>query len=198
MTGRAPYEEILESLQCPVELRTALNAVWMRPPPPKPARGRGRGGAAPTGGGDDVYAPIRVLLDGEDDPGDSVLHHTLYRFLCLFGRPDEADDESGSSGGQRAATMKEGEEDTEDEDAEMANGVSGRALVAGGVCENEAWRAVASWLDTAAGKKTFAKDRAQWSIFRGRQKVLVEAQRRMALLPGRCGFCLASDERAQR
>jgi len=52
------------------------------------------------------------------------------------------------------------------------------------VCQSEAWRAVRGWLSTKAGKAAFAKDRAQWSAFDGRNKALAEAQRRMAKLPG--------------
>ena len=33
-----------------------------------------------------AYAPIRSLIEADEE--ESVLYHTLYRFLCLFGRPD--------------------------------------------------------------------------------------------------------------
>ena len=73
LTGRAPYEEILEPLRCPTELCTALSAVWAAEAPKR---------------GTDDYAPLRELLAADEDAQDSVLFHTLYRFLCLFGRPD--------------------------------------------------------------------------------------------------------------
>ena len=70
LTGHAPYEELMEGVKCPAELRVCLTAVWCAP---------GKGS---------VYAPLRALIEEDEDEDGSVLFHTLYRFLCLFGRPD--------------------------------------------------------------------------------------------------------------
>jgi serine/threonine protein kinase len=143
LTGKAPYEELLEPLTCPVDLRASLNSVW---------RAEGAG----------PYEPIRKLIGDDDDEKDSVLHDTLYRFVCLFGAPDEASTPPTSS------DDKGGDDGDGDDD----------------VCDSDAWRAVRAWLDTPAGKSRYGKDRAQWSAFSGKNKALVEAQRRMAKLPG--------------
>ena len=131
LTGLAPYEELMESVKCPAELRLSLTTVWCEP---------GKGS---------VYAPLRALIEEDEDEDESVLFHTLYRFLCLFGRPD-----------------------------------LDPAHAADAVCESKAWRAVRSWLDTDAGAARFHKDHSAWSVFEGKQKVIAEARKRMAALPG--------------
>ena len=167
LTGRAPYEELLENLTCPADLRLALDEVWRAEPPAMAttsaaaSKRRGRGAeASASPAREDVYKPIRKLLSDEDEDEESVLHTTLYRFLCLFGSPEDADNVDEAS---------------EDETTEP---------VEADVCDSAAWRAVRSWLQTPAGKSRFAKDRSQWSAYNGKAKPLVEAQRRMAKLPG--------------
>ena len=121
------WQELMEPLLCPPALRTALQQVWCAP-------------------GDGPYALLRDLIEMDDE--ESVLYHTIYRFLCLFGRPDKV--EGGDEGG-----------------------------VEGGVCAGAAWAAIRSWLETSSGRARYAKDAAVWSAFDGRNKHLVEAQRRM-------------------
>jgi hypothetical protein len=158
LTGRAPYEEVLASLACPKELREGLDGAW-RSVPACVKRG--------TNAASDVYAPIRELLRQADAEGDeSVLHVTLYRFLCLFGLPDEP---------------KEEDEPEEEADGEGEGEQVGEAM---DVCESAAWQAVRAWLGTPTGRVRFHKDRAQWCAFTGKARPMVEAQKRMAQLPG--------------
>lgn len=114
---------------------------------------------------------------GEVDFGRRAHSH---RYLCLFGAdlaaqlpeasaPGPADGKGGRSArarakGGAAAAAPPAEE-----------GVVGRS---------SAWAAVRSWLSTAAGARTYARDASQWSAYSGRNKALAEAQRRMRQLPG--------------
>ncbi len=81
-TGDSPYEEILESVKCPPNLRKKLKRIWE-------GNGNRRSGA---------YTVVRsvIMLDvWEDEDGnvegevDETLYDTLYRFLVLFGVPDQ-------------------------------------------------------------------------------------------------------------
>jgi len=76
-TGHAPYEEILEDVRCPFNLKKRLKFFW------ESTSSKG-------------YEVIRsVILNDvfEDENGnqegepDETLYHTLYRFLVLFGLP---------------------------------------------------------------------------------------------------------------
>lgn len=78
-TGSKPYEEILEDVACPPNLKKRLRGVWENE-------------------SIDGYSVIRsVIFDGVDkdedghiiegDP-DETFYDTLYRFLVLFGIPD--------------------------------------------------------------------------------------------------------------
>ena len=79
-TGHAPYEEILETVFCPKNLKKKLKTIWEN--------------KNPIG-----YEVIRnvILCDVfEDENGnvlegepDDTLYDTLYRFLVLFGLPSE-------------------------------------------------------------------------------------------------------------
>ena len=136
LTGKAPYEELLDSVQCPKGLREALDGVWLAD-------------------GDETYAPVRQLLESYDDDDEAaIIHTTLYRFLCLFGPPDEAAARDGDS----------------------------TAAPVDSVCDGAAWLAVRQWLDSPGGRTRFGKDRAQWSVFSG--KKFGETQKRMARLRG--------------
>ena len=71
-TGNAPYEEILEEVLCPPALKKKLRQIWQ----------------------EDEYAGYLVvrsliLSDDEPDEPDETLYHTLYRYLVLFGIPEE-------------------------------------------------------------------------------------------------------------
>lgn len=82
-TGHAPYEEILEDVYCPLALKKKLRQIWI----------------------EDEYSGFNavrtmVLLDVDEDEGepDETLYHTLYRYLVLFGIPE---DKGSSSEGDR-------------------------------------------------------------------------------------------------
>lgn len=78
-TGHAPYEEILEEVTCPQNLKQELRTIWENE-------------------AESEYSVIRSLILSEvykDEEGhiiegepDEVLYDTLYRFLVLFGIPD--------------------------------------------------------------------------------------------------------------
>ena len=63
LTGDMPYEEILESVQCPNRLRREWTQVWRT---------------------DTRYEPLSIILG---DGTDYTLHDTLYRYFVLFGFP---------------------------------------------------------------------------------------------------------------
>jgi hypothetical protein len=77
-TGHRPYEEIMEEVKCPPNLKKKLRSIWENENVPE-------------------YTVIRsVIFDGvdKDDDGhilegdpDETFYHTLYRFLVLFGIP---------------------------------------------------------------------------------------------------------------
>ena len=78
-TGYAPYEEILETVHCPPNLKKKLRNIWEN------EKSNG-------------YDVIRSVILGdvfEDEEGnvegepDDTLYDTLYRFLVLFGVPKE-------------------------------------------------------------------------------------------------------------
>ena len=85
-TGFRPYEEILEDVTCPPNLRKRLQVIWENDKV-------------------DGYSVIRTLIfDGVDfdeygnvdGDRDETLYDTLYRFLVLFGIPEsKMDDKSG-------------------------------------------------------------------------------------------------------
>jgi hypothetical protein len=75
-TGHKPYEEILEDVQCPPALKKKLRQIWQ----------------------EDEYSGYNVVrqiimadVDEEEDEGepDEILYHTLYRYLVLFGIPED-------------------------------------------------------------------------------------------------------------
>jgi serine/threonine protein kinase len=79
-TGHAPYEEILAEVFCPPILKNELRKIWENEE-------------------EEQYSVIRSVVLGDvykDEDGhiiegepDEVLYDTLYRFLVLFGLPDE-------------------------------------------------------------------------------------------------------------
>ena len=115
--------------------------------------------------GDSRYAPVKQVLEGSDEEG--VLYHTLYRYLCMFG-----------------TSAAEGPAEEAEVDEAGAEGERGK------VRESAVWAAITAWLGTSSGKSRFGRDHGAWSVFEGRQKIMVEAQRRMAALPGRCAQCV--------
>jgi serine/threonine protein kinase len=80
-TGHAPYEEILGEVSCPSNLKNQLRKIWENDVEKEYSVIRGI-----------VLADVYKDEDGhiiEGEP-DEVLYDTLYRFLVLFGVPDEA------------------------------------------------------------------------------------------------------------
>ena len=77
-TGDAPYEEILENATCPVALKRKLKNIWENQ----------------SSNGYDVIRCVILADVYEDEDGnvegepDEVLYDTLYRYLVLFGIPD--------------------------------------------------------------------------------------------------------------
>lgn len=79
-TGHAPYEEILGDVSCPSNLKNQLRKIWENED-------------------EKEFSVIRSVVLGDvykDEDGhviegepDEVLYDTLYRFLVLFGVPDE-------------------------------------------------------------------------------------------------------------
>ena len=69
-TGSCPYEEIMESVTCPLGLRVKLNEVW-------------------EDGGRGEFGVVRSLINAEvyeeGDKKDYTLHDTLYRYAVMFG-----------------------------------------------------------------------------------------------------------------
>ena len=78
LTGHEPYEELLKEVKCPPYLMEELTRVWSEK--------------------DSPYSVIKEVIDCLDtsdekniDPIDScknVFHHTLYRYVVLFGLPE--------------------------------------------------------------------------------------------------------------
>jgi len=76
-TGHRPYEEILDDVYCPPNLRKRLGAIW------EVQKGFQVLQSVILS---DVYKDeAGNILDGEPD---ETSYHTLYRFLVLFGVPD--------------------------------------------------------------------------------------------------------------
>ncbi|KAE8889031.1 hypothetical protein PF005_g18459 [Phytophthora fragariae] len=67
-TGSAPYEEILENVLCPVDLLKDLKSIWMSPRK------------------NSEFSVIKNVARGDDE---NTLCHTLYRFIVLFGLPEQ-------------------------------------------------------------------------------------------------------------
>lgn len=72
-TGHCPYEELLKDVHCPFEVFKALQDVWEHPT------------------NEEMFG-IVVDAAGEDEDGDMdrTLADTLYRYLVMFGIPDQA------------------------------------------------------------------------------------------------------------
>ena len=101
-TGHAPYEEILETVRCPPNLKKKLQNIWEN------EKSNG-------------YEVIRSVILGdvfEDEEGnvegepDETLYDTLYRFLVLFGVPKEKFEWKEGSRVWRAIDSCLGPEDT--------------------------------------------------------------------------------------
>ncbi|CAN0054801.1 unnamed protein product, partial [Discosporangium mesarthrocarpum] len=77
LTGEAPYEELLEEVECPTELYEVLAEVWSRHSQYEVICDIVQ---APSVGGDE---------DEEEEGDDPTLFDTFYRYLVLFGVPSQ-------------------------------------------------------------------------------------------------------------
>lgn len=73
-TGHAPYEEILEDVICPRALKKKLRQIWVEDE---------------YSGFNAVRTMILLDVDGDEGEPDETLYHTLYRYLVLFGIPED-------------------------------------------------------------------------------------------------------------
>jgi serine/threonine protein kinase len=141
-TGHAPYEEILEDVFCPLALKKKLRQIWV----------------------EDEYSGFNavrtmILLDVDEDEGepDETLYHTLYRYLVLFGIPNDRSQIKDRNKVWKAITQSlEGGERTK----AKAYGKSARA----GRKEGP---------DSAQ----FARDRKKYSLSHGNNKYIARARR---------------------
>jgi serine/threonine protein kinase len=102
-TGHAPYEEILETVHCPPNLKKKLKSIWEN---------------HKSSGYEVIRNVIRCDVF-EDEEGniiegevDETLYDTLYRFLVLFGIPQEKFQWKDGSRVWRAIDSCLGTEDT--------------------------------------------------------------------------------------
>lgn len=80
LTGHEPYEELLKDVKCPSHFLSSLARLWASPDGPEQYN--------------IINETINCLDTSDDDPdtGESiqrVFYHTFYRYLVLFGIPDE-------------------------------------------------------------------------------------------------------------
>ncbi|RHY29194.1 hypothetical protein DYB32_005354 [Aphanomyces invadans] len=80
LSGRAPYEELLEDVVCPMELKRSLVAMWKVREKLVKLIGHGHYRGAKK----ESFAVLRQQLATSKD-NTTVLCDTLYRFLVLFG-----------------------------------------------------------------------------------------------------------------
>ncbi|KAG5189079.1 kinase-like domain-containing protein [Tribonema minus] len=83
-TGQAPYEELMDEVQCPAKLRVELRKAWSRAPQ-----------------FDVVVATNKRLMDSSSDESDededNTLYNTLYRYFVLLGVPGQSGVDSNSA-----------------------------------------------------------------------------------------------------
>ena len=149
VTGRAPYEELLEHVRCPPALQSALEDVWTRT------------------AADSPYLVIQEVLSSLDAPMDdddscsddpsvlTVLYDTLYRYVVMIGLPNP---ELFSTGDGAAAKnpVVSAILDTLDQ----------------GLNEN-------AEPDVQAASMQYMADAEAWSIFEGKQPVMRSARTRL-------------------
>jgi serine/threonine protein kinase len=77
-SGHAPYEEIMENVKCPSHFKEKLVLIWERCDDYSVIR-------------EVILADVKLDADGDIMEGerDETLYDTLYRYLVLFGIPEE-------------------------------------------------------------------------------------------------------------
>jgi serine/threonine protein kinase len=150
-TGHAPYEEILDDVFCPTALKKKLRQIWL----------------------EDEYAGFNavrtmVLLDVDGDEGepDETLYHTLYRYLVLFGIPE---DRSQFNNGDKVWKAIR------------------QSLEGGGRTRAKAYgRNVRQGKKEGPDSAQFARDRKKYSLSHGSNKYIARARRSLevsAIMP---------------
>ena len=141
-TGHAPYEEILDDVFCPTALKKKLRQIWL----------------------EDEYAGFNavrtmVLLDVDGDEGepDETLFHTLYRYLVLFGIPEDRSQFTNGDKVWKAITQS------------LEGGGRTRAKA----CVRSARKGKTEGPDSAQ----FARDRKKYSLSHGNNKFIARARR---------------------
>jgi len=85
-TGHCPYEEIMSDVYCPPTLRKTLSVIWEKDYACASV-------SSQQNGADFTYSVLRSLIVGDMDAESGevydVPYHTLYRFLVLFGIPND-------------------------------------------------------------------------------------------------------------
>lgn len=140
-TGHAPYEEILEDVFCPSPLKKKLRQIWV----------------------DDEYSGFNVLrtmilpdVDGEEQ--DETLYHTLYRYLVLFGIPEEKDYSTKGKPVWKAITQT------------LVSGNQGRRTGTYGRNARQAAK-------EGPASAQFARDRKKYSLSHGNNKYIARARK---------------------
>jgi len=164
-TGNAPYEEILESVVCPPNLRNALKKVWEN--------------SSPHRNGTTYQILQSIILDDvfEHEDGsiegvpDMTVYDTLYRFLVLFGVPEES---SRSKGGERvwnaiSSTLVGKNKKSAKRELRRSKRAEKRP-------ENTN--------DTAPDLQQFIRDQAAFSLSRGTNAIIASARKKLEDLEG--------------
>jgi serine/threonine protein kinase len=149
-TGHAPYEEILEDVVCPCNLKRALRKIWEDET-------------------ETQYSVIRSIILADvymDDDGhiiegepDETLYDTLYKFLVLFGIPE--DSERSFMGSKVMAAIKN---TLTPESQRNRNGKGGRKAL--------------------SDAQKFSRDRRKYSIARGSNRFISRARETLSSMDG--------------
>eukprot|EP00903_Cladosiphon_okamuranus_P011726 g11026.t3 len=166
-TGEAPYEEIMEEVECPDDLYNALVSTWDQNPQYVDVCD-----IIVNNLGEDEDEEVQDDDDDDDNGGqDPTLVHTFYRYLVLFGVPERSRLEEAY--GENNPVWKAVGPLLGWKQPRTRKGGRG-----GG-------RATAS---AAAASKRFLrqleKDQAKFSLDRGRNRFVQRARARLQKLPG--------------
>ena len=180
-TGHCPYEEILSDVLCPPSLRNSLEKIWEVDHVPR-LKGKRRNNH-------NTYSVLRSLIKIDSADGEiyDVPYHTLYRFLVLFGIPDDKfgiTRENGKYGGSKKVW-----------DAITSCLLPSDDLMSEGDKENQLVRSHRSsgWNKNKNSKPQnaatedsilFEKDRMKYSIDYGSNPLIKNARRKLSGIAG--------------
>jgi len=157
-TGHAPYEEILEDVFCPVALKKKLRQIWVEDE---------------YAGFNAVRTMILLDVDGDEGEPDETLYHTLYRYLVLFGIPEDRSQINNSDKVWKAITQS------------LEGGVKTRGKAYG--------RSARQGRKEGPDSAQFARDRKKYSLSHGNNKYIARARRSLEVSSGsNCFFALSS------